>query len=77
MSKPVHVPSSAWNSNGSYGASEQTVRLPALIGVKPAAVVESELVELPPHAETAMESAASDASRRVERAMGNPWVVGK
>ena len=53
MSKPVHVPSSAWNSNGSYGASEQTVSLPSAIvakAVSPASVVSDD--ELPPHEAT-------------------------
>ena len=84
MSNPVHVPSSLWNSNGSYGASEQTVNLPSAIGVnvnsctvaEPAAVV-SDDESLPPHAATTNESAASDASRRVVRAMVTPrGVVG-
>lgn len=85
MSNPVHVPSSLWNSNGSYGASEQTVNLPSAIGVnvnscvaaEPAATVVSDDESLPPHDATMNESAASDASRRVVRAMVTPrGVVG-
>ena len=84
MSKPVQVPSSLWNSNGSYGASEQTVNLPSAIGVNvsscvaaPAATVVSDDESLPPHEATMNESAASDASRRVVRAMVTPrGVVG-
>ena len=34
MSKPTILPS-FWNSNGSYGTSEQTVSLPALMSCTP------------------------------------------
>jgi len=77
--------SSFWNSNGSYGASEQTVNLPSATGVNfssciaveaDAAVVSDDEL-LPPQDATTNESAASDASSRVVRAMVTPkGVVG-